>query len=103
MQNKMNLKIKFRESFRPFAPIVLEEFTEDWFNFSGKSPYMLFTAFLNENKKIYSKNNYEGFDKLKFIPSKVPAVTHVDFSAKFKQYQKKVILIYIQYCIIFIK
>ncbi len=88
MQNKMNLKIKFRESFRPFAPIVLEEFTEDWFNFSGKSPYMLFTAFLNENKKINSINNYKGFDKLKFIPSKVPAVTHVDFSARIQTVSK---------------
>ena len=82
MQIKMNLKIKFRESFRPFAPIILEEHVQDWFQFKGKSPYMLFTSYLNEDKKNKPTKNYKGFDKLKFISSKVPAITHVDYSAR---------------------
>jgi carbamoyltransferase len=87
MQSVMNLKIKFRESFRPFAPVVLEERVHDFFDVPERvtSPYMLLVAQVREDKRIPTHGEDErlkGIDKLKFPRSVVPAVTHVDYSAR---------------------
>ncbi len=83
MQSRMNLKIKFRESFRPFAPTVLAERAGDYFKINSESPYMLLVA--NVQDSILNKKPDEepqGFDRLKVIRSKIPAITHVDYSAR---------------------
>jgi carbamoyltransferase len=85
MQSKMNLKIKYRESFRPFAPSVLSEKTNDWFDIKSTSPYMLFVAKIKSSKKLkisLEEKNLFGIDKLKIPKSKIPAVTHVDCSSR---------------------
>ena len=85
MQSVINLKIKNRESFRPFAPSVLQEKASEWFDIKVKSPYMLFVAQLNKNKCFeHSVDNkhIQGLDKLKIKRSQVPAITHVDNSAR---------------------
>ena len=78
MQKKMNLKIKFRESFRPFAPIILKEKLEDWFQFTNDSFFMLLTAQLKKQKIIKDSNKFEGIDKVNEVRSEIPAVTHLD-------------------------
>ena len=80
MQKILNLKIKFRESFRPFAPVVLEEECHKWFEMNYTSPYMLFVATLKNEKKILIDGE-KNLD-LNEIKSKIPAVTHVDYSAR---------------------
>jgi carbamoyltransferase len=90
MQSLMNHKIKFRESFRPFAPSILSKKVAEWFDLNGKekrsdfsSPYMLIVGKVNKNKLLMPSNrNKNGFDRLKEIRSKIPAVTHVDNSAR---------------------
>ena len=87
MQEIMNLKIKFRESFRPFAPVVLAEKAEDYFEMKGSSPYMLLTFPIQESKRVNSSNSIDeeeksGLEKLKITRSEIPAVTHVDYSAR---------------------
>jgi len=85
MQSIMNLKIKFRESFRPFAPCVLAEDVQDYFEFKPgqESPYMLLVAPIQAAKRLAGNTNgYRGLDKLKVKRSVVPAVTHVDYSAR---------------------
>ncbi len=84
MQRKMNLKIKFRESFRPFAPSVLMQEVNEFFELERESPYMLLVSDVREQKrKIVSENDgIKGFDKLRILRSVVPAITHVDFSAR---------------------
>ena len=86
MQSSLNLKIKYRESFRPFAPAVLEEKVNEWFDFNEKSPYMLLVAPINSKKinliEEEKENSFNGFDKLKLNRSAIPAVTHVDYSAR---------------------
>lgn len=86
MQSTMNLKIKFRESFRPFAPCVLEERVHEWFEMAPgqPSPYMLLVADVAESKRLPSAANASarGLEKLKEIRSVVPAITHVDWSAR---------------------
>ncbi len=85
MQKKLNLKVKFRESFRPFAPAVLLEDLEEWFDLSSESPYMLLVGKVNKNKLVDSfdkMNNAVGLDKLEFVRSQIPAVTHVDNTAR---------------------
>ena len=84
MQTTMNLKIKFRESFRPFAPSVLEERVDEFFGMRPReqSPYMLLVAPVNEDKRLPVNGGGTGLDKLKEIRSEVPAITHVDFSAR---------------------
>jgi carbamoyltransferase len=81
----MNLKIKFRESFRPFAPAVLRERLSDWFELDEESPYMLLVAPVSKNRcrqLTAHQQNLFGLQKLLTIPSDIPAVTHVDFSAR---------------------
>jgi carbamoyltransferase len=85
MQSKLNLSIKFRESFRPFAPSVLEECAQEWFDLEQPSPYMMFTAEIKGKHRIAEPEDYEtytGIDKLKIPRSTVPAITHIDYSAR---------------------
>ncbi len=85
MQELMNLKIKFRESFRPFAPAVLRERSSDWFELDEESPYMLLVAPVSKNHRheiAADQQDLFGFQKLLTIRSDIPAVTHVDFSAR---------------------
>lgn len=85
MQKQLNLKIKYRESFRPFAPSVLAEDLEDWFDYDTDSPYMLFVANVLPDKRIPlspSDKDLSGLDKLKIPRTTVPAITHVDYSAR---------------------
>ncbi|RJP28957.1 MAG: hypothetical protein C4533_03960 [Candidatus Omnitrophota bacterium] len=84
MQSKLNKKIKYRESFRPFAPSVIEEKAGEWFEIKCKSPYMLFIAKVNNNKRIVDNTGkeLEGIGLLKNLRSVIPAVTHVDYSAR---------------------
>jgi carbamoyltransferase len=84
MQSVMNLKIKFRESFRPFAPIVLRDHASDYFEIDPKhdSPYMLIVAPVRADKRLEVEVGLEGLDKLKQLRSVIPAVTHVDNSAR---------------------
>jgi len=85
MQKNLNLKVKFRESFRPFAPSVLREDVKNWFDLKFDSPYMLFVAELNKSLQIPmndSQKNLFGIDKLNIKRSSIPAVTHVDYTAR---------------------
>ncbi len=92
MRAKMNLKIKYRESFRPFAPAVLKESVSDWFDLDKESPYMLLTAPVRNEKRVKvedANNVIQGFDKLKVNRSVIPAVTHVDYSARIQTVKRE--------------
>ncbi len=93
MQKNLNLKIKYRESFRPFAPIILESELSKWFNLEKKSPYMLIVSDISNYAKTKEhesiKKNNNGLNKLKHIFSKIPAVTHVDYSARIQTVNEK--------------
>lgn len=85
MQSIMNLKIKYRESFRPFAPVVKSERVSDWFETDRPSPYMLVVSGVKENKRrnmTETENQLFGIDKLNIPRSEIPAVTHIDYSAR---------------------
>jgi carbamoyltransferase len=85
MQSILNLKIKFRESFRPFAPSVLKDRASDYFELDRESPYMLLVAPVSEkrrNRLSPEEEALRGLDKLKVVRSQIPAVTHVDYSAR---------------------
>ncbi|HET9800844.1 MAG TPA: carbamoyltransferase C-terminal domain-containing protein, partial [Chthoniobacterales bacterium] len=85
MQEVMNLKIKFRESFRPFAPSVLREKSSTWFEMEAESPYMLLVASVAKDRQremTVDENARFGLEKLLAIRSEIPAVTHVDYSAR---------------------
>jgi carbamoyltransferase len=85
MQSILNLKIKFRESFRPFAPSVLEEKVSEYFELDRPSPYMLLVADVKKKRCLAPSEKDKtlgGFDKLKIVRSEIPAVTHVDYSAR---------------------
>ena len=92
MQKNLNLKVKYRESFRPFAPSVLREDLSNWFEIDVDSPYMLLVASVNKNKIIKmtdKQKNLFGIDKLNIKRSEVPAITHVDYSARIQTVTKK--------------
>ena len=96
MQSKLNLKIKYRESFRPFAPSVLEESAEQYFNLNGRSPYMLFCADVcEERRKDFCLEDEIGRSQEDLLPvvnkvrSDIPAVTHVDYSARVQTVRKE--------------
>ena len=85
MQKQLNLKVKYRESFRPFAPSVLREDVGEWFEHETDSPYMLLVADVQNDKRLTMSEEEEalfGIDKLNVPRSKVPAITHVDYSAR---------------------
>lgn len=85
MQSIMNLKIKYRESFRPFAPIIKQDKVSEWFEFEGNSPYMLMVAPIKNEHRIQLTVQQEalfGIEKLNIPRSTLPAVTHVDYSAR---------------------
>ncbi len=91
MQKNLNLKVKFRESFRPFAPSVLREDVDKWFNMNVDSPYMLFVAEILKDKKITMSEEEKklfGIEKLNIKRSDIPAVTHVDYSARIQTVHK---------------
>jgi carbamoyltransferase len=90
MQKTMNLKIKNRESFRPFAPSVLAEKISDYFEIDRQSPYMLLVADVKRARQIEmtaEQRNYFGLEKLNVVRSDIPAVTHVDYSARIQSVQ----------------
>jgi carbamoyltransferase len=92
MQETMNLKIKFRESFRPFAPVVLRERVADYFDLDCGSPYMLLVARVRSERSIPLTPEQEhlfGLDKLHIARSDIPAVTHVDYSARIQTIQRE--------------
>lgn len=83
MQSKMNLKIKFRESFRPFAPSILAEKSNEFFDIDIASPYMLFTAnILEKHRYQTTKNKPFGIERINEVRSSVPSITHLDYSAR---------------------
>jgi len=91
MQSVMNLKIKFRESFRPFAPAVLSDKVQDYFETSEESPYMLLVAEVKKSRRKKTDNgkNLFGIEKLNIVRSDIPAVTHVDYSARIQTVSKE--------------
>lgn len=92
MQKTMNLKIKYRESFRPFAPSIRAENISDYFEIDRESPYMLLVADVKKSKQIKmsaEQNSYFGLEKLNVIRSEVPAITHVDYSARIQSVNKQ--------------
>ena len=91
MQKNLNLKVKYRESFRPFAPSVLREDVDKWFNMNVDSPYMLLVAEILKDKKITMSEEEKklfGIEKLNIKRSDIPAVTHVDYSARIQTVHK---------------
>ena len=85
MQKLLNLKVKYRESFRPFAPSILSQDVSEWFNLDVHSPYMMLVAEIKKDKQIEITVQQQllfGIDKLNIVRSKIPAVTHVDYSAR---------------------
>jgi carbamoyltransferase len=99
MQSVMNLKIKFRESFRPFAPSVIREHVREYFEIDSDSPYMLLVAPISKHRRLCmtsDQNNLFGIDKLNVARSDVPAVTHVDYSARIQTVHEKTNPLYYQ-------
>ena len=89
MQSALNLKVKYRESFRPFAPSVLREDVADWFELDRDSPYMLLVADVREKpptRDDRGRGSFFGIEKLNVPRSDIPAVTHVDYSARVRRF-----------------
>ena len=92
MQSVMNLKIKYRESFRPFAPSVMREHVSEWFDLAGDSPYMLLVADVRPRHRramTAEEENLFGIEKLNVARSEIPAVTHVDYSARIQTVRRE--------------
>ncbi len=92
MQKNLNLKVKYRESFRPFAPSILKEDLVEWFDINVDSPYMLMVSNINKDKTIEMNEEQKklfGIDKLNIKRSEIPAVTHVDYSARIQTVHKE--------------
>jgi carbamoyltransferase len=92
MQKNLNLKVKYRESFRPFAPSILREDLNDWFEINVDSPYMLMVSNIKKDKTIEMNNEQKklfGIEKLNIKRSEIPAVTHVDYSARIQTVHEK--------------
>jgi len=97
MQSVMNLKIKFRESFRPFAPAVLREHVADWFDFDGDSPYMLLVADVLPSRRLPMRDEAKalwGIERLNVPRSTIPAITHVDYSARIQTVRRETSPVY---------
>ena len=99
MQKKLNLQIKNRESFRPFAPSILKDYAQDFFDYHGESPHMLFVADVKEDKRIYPDqgkiNDADIYQVVNKVRSSIPAVTHVDYTARLQQLTGVAIQIFI--------
>jgi carbamoyltransferase len=92
MQKKLNLKIKYREGFRPFAPSVLEEDIAEYFDLGGQSPYMLLVAPIREERKVPLPEGYHEkplYERLYFLRSDLPAITHIDYSARIQSVSRE--------------
>ena len=92
MQKNLNLKVKFRESFRPFAPSIIFEELQEWFDLDQESPYMLLVDHVNADKQIKMSEKEKklfGIEKLNIKRSKIPSVTHVDYSARIQTVHNK--------------
>jgi carbamoyltransferase len=92
MQKKLNLKIKYREGFRPFAPSVLEEHIHEYFELDRQSPYMLLVAPILEEKRIPLPDGYNEkplYERLYFLRSDIPAITHIDYSARIQSVSRQ--------------
>jgi carbamoyltransferase len=92
MQKQLNLKVKYRESFRPFAPSVLREDVSDWFQLERDSPYMLLVADVVEATRLpmsEKERSLFGIDQLNVVRSAIPAVTHLDYSARIQTVHKE--------------
>ena len=92
MQKNLNMKVKFRESFRPFAPSILKDDLTEWFDINIDSPYMLMVSYINKNKVIEmtaEQKRLFGIDQLNIKRSQIPAVTHVDYSARIQTVHKE--------------
>ncbi len=92
MQKDLNLKVKYRESFRPFAPSVLNDQVSEWFDIKEESPYMLLVSNVNKKKQIKMDDDQKklfGIDKLNVKRSEIPAATHVDYSARIQTVHKE--------------
>jgi carbamoyltransferase len=97
MQKTLNLKVKYRESFRPFAPAVLFEKVAEWFEIDSESPYMLLVADVKKSKQLkitYEQERLFGIDKLNVKRSDIPSVTHVDYSARIQTVHKETNLMF---------
>jgi carbamoyltransferase len=97
MQKQLNLKVKYRESFRPFAPSVLREDLANWFQLDSDSPYMLLVADVVQTKQFAMSEEQRrlfGIDKLNVLRSEIPAVTHLDYSARIQTVHKETNLRY---------
>jgi carbamoyltransferase len=97
MQKNLNLKVKYRESFRPFAPAVLFEKVSEWFEINSESPYMLLVADVKKSRQLQmteQQKNLFGIDKLNIKRSSIPSVTHVDYSARIQTVHKETNLIF---------
>jgi carbamoyltransferase len=82
MQSRLNQKIKFREGFRPFAPSILSERARDYFELTDESPYMTFVFPVAESHRVHQAESSRGLDAISAARSDIPAVTHLDFSAR---------------------
>ncbi len=92
MQKKLNLKIKYREGFRPFAPSVLEECTSEFFELDRPSPYMLLVAAVQSQRRKPLPDNYSDlplYERLYHLRSDVPSITHIDYSARIQSVHKQ--------------
>ena len=92
MQKNLNLKVKYRESFRPFAPAILRDDLSEWFDIDVDSPYMLMVANVSPKKNIDMTDEQKklfGIDKLNVKRSEIPAVTHVDYSERIQTVQEE--------------
>jgi carbamoyltransferase len=97
MQKNLNLKVKYRESFRPFAPAILFEKVSEWFEINSESPYMLLVADVKKSRQLQmteQQKNLFGIDKLNIKRSSIPSVTHVDYSARIQTVHKETNLIF---------
>ena len=90
MQKVLNLKVKFRESFRPFAPVILKEYVSNWFEFKDESKYMLMVAYIKKDKlKNTFSRSIKGLKSINAIRSEVPSITHIDNSARIQTVDQK--------------
>jgi carbamoyltransferase len=89
MQSRLNQKIKFREGFRPFAPSVLSEHAAEYFDIRGESPYMTFVVPVTESRRVRPEGTSVGLQAVAEVRSQIPAVTHLDYTARVQTVARK--------------